>query len=130
LVLGGVAAAVAASGWAWASEGDARMAVALALAAVVFASILGFVMVAAAAGAGPAKLATMVFAAGVVRMILSLSVGLALFMILGPEGRSFWTAFLVASLLSLVAETAWGMSTLKRMTAVPRGSPVGRGAVE
>jgi len=56
-------------------------------------------------------------AAGIIRMMTGLFVSLALFFMANPEGRSFWTAFLISNLLSLIAESIWGIKNNAREAA-------------
>ncbi len=67
---------------------------------------------------------TMLAAMSVSRMMLSLVAALGCFLLLKPEGKTFWVAFLLGGLLSLVVETAWSLKWLRAIAATsPDASP-------
>lgn len=54
---------------------------------------------------------------GGLRVVLSVFAAVAVFLIASPEGRLFWTCFLLAGLGGLAAETAWAMGAARSMGA-------------
>ena len=84
------------------------------------------VLVAAAAGLGlfgyaatrtPAAAPLALLAGSTVRMLASLSMGLAVFFIGGMDrsaGMVFWIVFLACGLAAIIAEAAWGVKNLNR----------------
>lgn len=52
---------------------------------------------------------------GMFRGLVSILAALGLFMALSPEGKTFWTAFLLVGAMVLIAETAWGMRVAGRV---------------
>lgn len=114
-VVGAVAVMAVANAAGWASGKASGGAAGLALAAVLTASLAGLVLLVLLVGQDLRRLAMAVVGAGVARMLASLGLGLALYLILQPEGKTFWATFLVCNLLCLVVETAWGMVTNQRV---------------
>lgn len=123
--VGAAGAMAAASAAAWTSGREAGLAAGVALACVLVACVAGSLVVSLVAGGDARRVAPGVVAAGVVRMIASLGLGLTLFLVIKPDGRTFWTAFLVSNLLCLAVETAWGMLVNQRVHAARGGTPVG-----
>lgn len=65
---------------------------------------------------------------GGLRILLSVFIALAVYLIASPEGRVFWSCFLLAGLSGLAAETVWAMSAARSLTgAAPRGGGNGDG---
>jgi len=65
----------------------------------------------------PESFALVVVGSGVARMLIALALTLAAFMLINPEGKSLWTAFLLTNLFALIAETTWGVIMNNRIGA-------------
>lgn len=106
----------------WTAEGldPALIAAGLGAAAWLVGAIVGLALIVAVNSRDAARLSFAVLAASMVRMLVALSVGLLAFFVLEPEGRTFWTSFLMCGLLALMAETSWAMHTLKSGQAASR----------
>lgn len=86
------------------------------------------VLVAAAAGLGlfvfaavrtPAAAPVALLAGSTVRMLVSLSLALVVYFVGGmskPAGMVFWIVFLACGLAAIVAEAAWGVKNLARLS--------------
>lgn len=98
----------------------ALIAAGLGAAPWIVGSIIGLALIVAVNTRDAARLSFAVLAASMVRMFVALSVGLLAFFVLDPEGRTFWTTFLMCGLLALMAETSWAMHTLKSGQAASR----------
>ncbi len=107
---------------------DATWAAGLALGTVLAAAVPGIRLVGVAARGGPKTFGLLVVAAGSIRILSSLFVALAVYFIVAPEGRTFWSSFLVCGLVCLVVETAWAMLAARSMTPIraAAGVPAGR----
>lgn len=98
---------------------------------LVSATVQGTLCVLIAAGAGlalfgftasrtPAAAPIALLTAATVRMLVSLSLAIAVFFLTRPPaatGTAFWVVFLLCGLAAIIAETAWGMKNLNRLTA-------------
>ena len=107
---------------AWAG-GDARQivaAAAMAAGAWALGGAVGLGLIIAATVQDAAKLSFAVLAASMLRMMVALAVGLTSFFAFSPDGRTFWTTFLVCGLTALIAETSWTLFTLKHGQASGR----------
>lgn len=103
----------------WA-EHEALILAALLSGAVVLAGLVnGLVVLTVGVRNTPERLPMLIVAAGVVRMLIGLFVGLAVYLIVRPEGRTFWFGFLIAGLVCLMVETAWGLAGTRRVFAGP-----------
>lgn len=109
----------------WGAESDPVRAAGLAGAAVLATSLLvlgaframNFGKIATKAAPNPTVQPTILTAMSATRMMLSLVVGLGLYLVLKPEGKTFWVAFLLGGLLSLLVETAWSIRWLRASAA-------------
>ena len=94
----------------------------------VSATVQGCLSVLLAAGAGlalfgftatrtPASAPVALLASATVRMLVSLSIALAIYFLSRPPaatGTVFWIIFLLCGLAAIVAETAWGVKNLNK----------------
>ena len=78
--------------------------------------LLGVVVMAATTSLRPKRLAAGMIASSLTRAGIALIDALAVTLLVRPEMKIFWSAFLAAGLLCLVIETVWSMSVLKRVT--------------
>ncbi len=60
----------------------------------------------------PASAPLFIMGASFARMIGALTIALAVYFIVQPEGRQFWIVFLLAGLGSLAAEVFWAVKSL------------------
>jgi hypothetical protein len=63
------------------------------------------------------------------RMFTALFAGLIVYMMLRPEGRTFWVTFLAAGLAALVAEAVWAIRTINSPTRAQSAASANHGAV-
>lgn len=125
----GSAAALALSGAAsWGPAPEVLTAVVLAALVVGAGIITGITLLALIISRGPSIFASGVIAAGITRMLISLSLGVVVLFTIAPEGKAFWTAFLAGNLLCLFAETAWGIAMNHRVHALPTSPGTGAAA--
>lgn len=111
--LGGIAAWLIGSMLNWLNAG---VAAALGALATFIGGTLATFVVRILIGSGQ-SVAIAAVAAGVVRTLSALFLGLALYFVANPEGRTFWTAFLISNLLALIAESTWGIKNNAREAA-------------
>jgi hypothetical protein len=114
----GLVAGVAAYGLAgvagWGVEAKPLiLAAASGAGACLLPALLAIAMLALLHATNSTK-ATIILAASVARMLFSLLLALTTFFLLNPEGKTFWTSFLIAGLLTIAAEAAWGVRELAR----------------
>ncbi len=86
---------------------------------------MNFGMVATKANPHPTVQPTMLTGMSTARMLLSLVVGLGVYLLLKPEGKTFWVAFLLGGLLSLCVETAWSVRWLREAALSTDSQPAG-----
>ncbi len=84
--------------------------------------LLGVVVMAATTSLRSRRLAAGMIASSLTRAGIALVDALALTLLVRPEMKIFWSAFLAAGLLCLVIETLWSMSALKRVSG-PLAAP-------
>lgn len=113
-----------ASAFGWATGRDLTLAIGLAVATVIVASMAGLALLVLMIGVDLSKIAQGTIASGICRMFVSLALALGVYLVISPEGKTFWTAFLTCNLLCLIAETAWGMVTNQRVHG-SAAAPVG-----
>ncbi len=109
----------------WGAESDPVRAAGLAGTAVLATSLLvlgvframNFGMIATKAAPSPTVQPTILTAMSAARMMLSVVAALGLYLVLKPEGKTFWVAFLLGGLLSLLVETAWSIRWLRAAAA-------------
>ncbi len=106
------------AGLGWMQESTLRSVV-FAGAAVACGAFAGLVVVAWLLRQSADFIAPGIVAAGVVRSLVSLTLGLGVYFVVAAEGRAFWAAFLSANLLCLVAESAWGIWVNHRLHGRP-----------
>lgn len=106
--------------WTGDDAGRAAAAALMGGGAWAVGALIGLALIATTGTQDAGRLSFAVLVASVVRMLGALALGLVLFFGLGPEGRTFWTTFLVCGLLALMAETSWAMHTLKSGAARSR----------
>lgn len=109
----------------WSASAGAVQSVTLSLAPTLAAAMAGLLVLALVIARDLSLFAIGVVAAGVSRMLLALSLALVVFVITQPEGRTFWTAFLAANLLCLLAETAWGIAANQHLHRPSAGDRAG-----
>lgn len=134
-VVGAIAGGGLAAFNGWGAEHDPVRAAGLAGAAVIVTSLvvlggfraMNFGMVATKAAPNPTVQPTILTAMSAARMMLSLVAGLGLYLLLKPEGKTFWVAFLLGGLLCLLVETAWSIRWLRASAA---SSPSATGGPE
>lgn len=80
-----------------------------------FAAILGACVLHLACNADPRRLGFGVLAASGSRMLIALFTGLFLFFAMNPDGKTFWSTFLIAGIFALVAEAVWSVLILNRI---------------
>ena len=105
-------------GWALSANwADGQAGVIIRAAAVcttvwMLAGIVGLGVLYGATGRRIDRLGFAVLASSMARMLVALSLGLAAYFVAAPDGRTFWTCFLIAGLLALMAETVWAIRTI------------------
>ncbi len=110
---GGIALCIAAAaGW---SGGSLTASTLPACAAVAVGAGAAVFLLSVLLRNSPDLLAPGVVAAGVLRSLVSLTLALPLYFVLHVDGRTFWSAFLAASVCSLIAESVWGITTNTRV---------------
>jgi hypothetical protein len=87
---------------------------AAAAACWMVGGLLGVVVMAAATSLRSRRLAAGMIASSLTRAGIALIDALAVTLLVRPEMKIFWSAFLLAGLSCLVIETLWSMSVLKR----------------
>jgi len=107
---GALVAWITANVWNWA---DAQRSAALGVVPTLIGATIALTAVRILIGSGQ-SVAIAAVAAGVLRTMVALFVALAVFFMAEPEGRSFWTAFLISNLLALIAESIWGIKNNAR----------------
>lgn len=107
----------------FASQPLAAKAVALAALCILIGAAHGLFVLFTAARQAIERLPMLIVASGLIRMFVALAAALALYLILNPEGKTFWASFLLGGLLSLLVETAWGMSAVRRLFPTSPASP-------
>jgi hypothetical protein len=114
-------------GWA---EGRA-LTTAAGLAGLVWlaASILAGQVLIIGTGLAVDRLGMGVLASSMARMFTALFAGLIVYMMLRPEGRTFWVTFLAAGLAALVAEAVWAIRTINSPTRAQSAASANHGAV-
>ena len=129
LVVGAAVGCLACAGFAamgeWGSAPRIAAGAGMALGCWLFAAVAGVTLLKAFTGGRTDRLAPAVMGESFGRMLLALALGLGVFLLAQPEGKTFWFSFLAAGLVSLMAETAWAMKTLNRFhaaTAAERGA--------
>lgn len=128
-VLMGVAAGYGVAQTAGWTSGSANPMSAPILAAIVwlFAAGLGVLMVIGGTAKVIERAGLVVVAASFLRMITALMLGIGAYFALRPEGKTFWTCFLLAGLVCLVAETVWAMRIMNSLQS-PAASGSGSGS--
>jgi hypothetical protein len=101
----------------------AAKAAALAAICILIGSAHGLFVLVVAARQSIERLPMLIVASGLIRMFVALAVALAIYLILNPEGKTFWASFLLAGLLSLLVETSWGLSAMRRVFPAAPASP-------
>lgn len=99
----------------FASQPVAAKAAALAALCILIGAAHALFVLFAAARQAIERLPMLIVASGLIRMFVALAAALALYLILNPEGKTFWASFLLGGLLSLLVETSWGMSAVRRL---------------
>ena len=112
-VIAGVAAYFIGGMAGWASPTRALEAATMGAGSCLVAALVA-VAVLALARMSDATRGVIILAASVARLLLSLLLALALFLLFNPEGKTFWVAFLVAGLLAIAVEAAWGVRELSK----------------
>lgn len=107
----------------FATQPLAAKAAVLAAVSILIGAAHGLFVLVLAARQAIERLPMLIVASGVIRMFVALAVGLTLYLILTPEGKTFWAAFLIGGLLSLLVETAWGLSAVRRLFPATPASP-------
>lgn len=103
----------------WAGPEPLVRAAALALVATLAGAMVGLLGLAMVVSRDASLLGFGVVLGGVSRMLVALAVAVLIFLVAGPEGRTFWAAFLLSNLLCLTVETAWGMAANARLHGAP-----------
>lgn len=105
-------------GWALSADwADGQSNVIVRAAAIcttvwMLAAIVGVGVLYGASARKIDRLGPAVLASSMARMLTALSLGLAAYFVASPDGRTFWTCFLTAGLLALMAETVWAIRTI------------------
>lgn len=102
---------------AWTQPERIALGAGLAFACWLFAALAGVTLLAVFTGGRVDRLAPALLGESFGRMLLALTAGLGTYLLAAPDGKTFWISFLVAGLVSLIAETAWAMRTLNRFHA-------------
>lgn len=89
------------------------------------ARAMNFGMIATKSNASPTVQPTILTGMSTARMLLSLVVGLGVYLLVKPEGKTFWVAFLLGGLLSLLVETAWSLRWLRAASVHAHSHPAG-----
>ncbi len=111
------------AGWG-AGSGELARAAALGAASCLIPSFVASALLVAALRTGTTP-AFVLMGASVARFLLSLLVGLGAFLLLHPEGKTFWASFLICGLLGIVVEAAWSVRLLHTSTSpAPGGNGV------
>lgn len=98
----------------------------LAIVVWSFAASLGILTIIGGTGRVVERAGLVVVAASFLRMLTALMLGVGAHFVLHPEGKTFWTCFLLAGLGCLVAETVWAMRILNSLrSARAPESPAG-----
>ena len=114
-------------GWALSANWADGQAGAIVRAAVTCTSVwmlaaaVGLDVLYGATGRKVDRLGFAVLASSMARMLTALSLGLAAHFIASPDGRTFWTCFLIAGLLALMAETVWVIRTINLQSSTLTG---------
>lgn len=120
---GGVVAFVLSVAAGFDSLPNAAKAAFFAALCVLFGAAHGLFVLFAAARQVIERLPMLIVASGLIRMFVGLAAALVLYLILNLEGKTFWASFLLGGLLSLLVETCWGMSAVRRLfPAAPTSS--------
>ena len=98
--------------WADGQTGGVVRAAAVCTTVWMLAAAVGGGVLYGATGRKIDRLGLAVLASSMARMLTALSLGLAAYFVASPDGRTFWTCFLVAGLLALMAETVWAIRTI------------------
>ncbi len=99
----------------FAPPASAARAAALAALCILIGSAHGLFVLVVAVRQSIERLPMLIVASGLIRMFVALAAALALFLILNPEGKTFWASFLLGGLLCLLVETSWGLSAMRRV---------------
>ncbi|MEK6702758.1 MAG: hypothetical protein AABZ53_10880 [Planctomycetota bacterium] len=113
IVSGAVAVGVAGSMLSWGSGAEILRAGLLVCAVVLVAALAAHALIVLVLDPARDRLAGLVVAGGMARMLVSLLLAMVVFMMAAPEGRTFWFGFLASGLLCLVVETWWGMAAVR-----------------
>ena len=101
----------------WGQDDSAAIPALWGSVAVAMGVVSGLVLLRLLLSLDRVPVAMAVVGAGVARMLASLACGLALYFVTNPEGKTYWTAFLVGNLLALAVETMWGIKSNNRDAA-------------
>lgn len=118
IVSGAASVAVVGLMLSWGSGSEVVRAGLLVSAVVLSAALAALGLIVLALDPARDRLAGLVVAGGMTRMLVSLVLAMVVFVTLAPEGRTFWFGFLIAGLLCLVVETWWGMATVRAVFEV------------
>jgi hypothetical protein len=120
LVMGCVAGSLLAFGWGAGflgiSNETAFAAAAMPCAVWLLCSGLAVVAISAITGGDLNKLPMAALFVSGGRMLLAMGLATVLYFVSPTEPKIFWASFLLAGLISLVAETSWTISTLARLS--------------
>jgi hypothetical protein len=115
------------AGWSnEASSWNRTQACSAAAACWLMGGLLGIVVMAAISNMAIHRLPVAVIVSSMVRAGVALTDGLVITFMFKPEIRTFWTAFLGAGVLCLVAETWWSMGAIKAAAARVTGAGIGK----
>lgn len=101
----------------------AAKAAALAAICILIGSAHALFVLLVAARQSIERLPMLIVASGLIRMFVALAVALAIYLILNPDGKTFWASFLLGGLLTLLVETSWGLSAMRRIFPAAPASP-------
>lgn len=88
----------------------------LGLVAVLLGSICGLVILVPGPARSARRLGVSVLIASSVRLVVALGAAVGLFLVTQNEPHAFFVSVLACGILSLAAETAWAVSSLRRVT--------------
>jgi hypothetical protein len=97
----------------WTTGAKAIQATAMGAGSCLAAAMIALAILALARTSDAAR-GMLILAASVARLLMSLLFALALFLLFNPEGKTFWVAFLLAGLLAIAVEAAWGVRELSK----------------
>lgn len=123
LLLGGLLAGAIAAAAVWSDLQGVVFAAAWSTIGVALGIAVGVILLFVLAGVSSANIAFGVVGAGMARMMSSLAFALVIYFTVKPEGKTFWAVFLACNLLSLIVESAWGISACRSQDAPSSSSP-------